>query len=94
MPYLNVSLIELIPIMGILILIGKNLQMISELRKDVNKAHAFIRENKEEADADHESIVKIWIRLGHVIERMREAKNLAPPEDDSNFMGDSHNDSR
>lgn len=92
MPYVNISIVELLPFMGILILVGKNLQMISDLRKDVNRAHATIRENKGDSDADHESIVKIWIRLGHVIETLREAKDLAPLEDDSGFLGDSHRD--
>jgi len=65
-----------LPILGIAIIVGRNLQIISQNTNDIKNAFIRIRNLEVNERRNESNITKTWMRLGFTIEQLRDKDDL------------------
>jgi len=65
-----------LPILGIAIVVGRNLQIISQNTNDIKNAFTRIRNLEVNERRNESNITKTWMRLGFTIEQLRDKDDL------------------
>lgn len=70
------EILKYLPLLALCIIVGKNLQIITEVKKDLEQVYANIQALEESQRTLDGKMIRIWVRLGIHLEQEKEKNDL------------------